>query len=166
LPAQPKKKVQKKSKNMGRSWPNQKHQPKGASPHSPESRHWPDSKPVQQWWEASKPAAPYVRCVFRSVIGPSFGKITATGHGIFRMAHYQPSNSAFAMAHYRRDVRGRLPLPHACGTRRIGGHHREKEELRLLRCVPRAAQRTTTTTGTSAARRTSVATDKTRCGHG
>jgi hypothetical protein len=28
------------------------------------------------------------------------------------MAHYQPS-SAFTMAHYRRDVRGHLPLPHA-----------------------------------------------------
>jgi hypothetical protein len=38
------------------------------------------------------------------------------------MAHYQPS-SAFTMAHYRRDVRGHLPLPHACGTRRIGGRH-------------------------------------------
>ena len=67
---------------MGRSWPNQKHQPKGASSHSPESRHWPDSKPVQQWWAASKPAAPYVRCVFRSVIGPNFGKISAMAHGI------------------------------------------------------------------------------------
>jgi hypothetical protein len=29
---------------------------------------------VQQWWTASKPAPPYVRCAFRFVIGPSFGK--------------------------------------------------------------------------------------------
>ena len=42
---------------------------KGASSHSPESRYWPDSKSVQQWWWAArKPAAPYVRCAFRSLL--------------------------------------------------------------------------------------------------
>jgi hypothetical protein len=46
---------------------------------------------VQQWWTASKPAAPYVRCVFRSVIGPSFGKISATGSSPWRIISLQNS---------------------------------------------------------------------------
>jgi hypothetical protein len=46
---------------------------------------------VQQWRAARKPAAPYVRCVFRSVIGPGFGKISATGSSPRRIsARIQP----------------------------------------------------------------------------
>ena len=87
---------------MGRSWPNQKHPPKGASSHSPESRHWPDSKPVQQRWAARKPAAPYVRCVFRS----SHVDFAHFSHKIFPTAHlafvslYHGALSAFVSLYH------------------------------------------------------------------
>ena len=110
---------------MGRSWPTKNTNPKAQNPTAQKVGTGPTASQCStgHWWTASKPAAPSVRRVFRRCEHVDFAESLSSTHGAFSR---RSRSSSF---------------PHACGTRRIGGHHRQVQDRHAI--TPPRKRRTT-----------------------